>query len=38
VPSVRVNLHKELAPALDAAIKNTDGPNLLSVTVDRGRF
>jgi benzoylformate decarboxylase len=38
VPSVRINKHEELAPALDAAIKNTDGPNLLSVTVDRGKF
>lgn len=38
VPSVRVTKHEELAPALNAAIKNTTGPNLLCVTVDRGRF
>ena len=38
VSSVRINKHEELAPALEAAIKNTEGPNLLSVTVDRGKF
>ena len=38
VSSVRINQHEELAPALEAAIKNTEGPNLLSVSVDRGKF
>ena len=38
VSSVRINKHEELAPSLEAAIKNTEGPNLLSVTVDRGKF
>ena len=38
VPAVRVNDHAELVPALEAALKNSKGPNLISVTVDRGRF
>ena len=38
MPSVRVNEHDELVPALEAAFANRVGPNLISVTVDRGRF
>ena len=38
VPAVRVNDHAELVPALEAALQNSKGPNLISVTVDRGRF
>jgi len=38
MPSVRVNEHDELVPALEAAFANRAGPNLISVTVDRGRF
>jgi hypothetical protein len=38
MPSTRVNAHDELVPALEAALANRSGPNLLSVTVDRGRF
>ena len=38
VPSVRVVDHSELVPALEDALNNTSGPNLISVTVDSGRF
>ena len=38
VPSTRVSSHDELVPALEAALANRAGPNLLSVSVDRGRF
>ena len=38
VPSVRVEGHNELVPALEDALNNTSGPNLISVTVDSGRF
>lgn len=38
VPSVRVVDHSELVPALENALNNTSGPNLISVTVDSGRF
>ena len=38
VPATRVTSHGELVPALEAAYGNTSGPNLISVTVDRGRF
>ena len=38
VPSVRVVGHNELVPALEDALNNTSGPNLISVTVDSGRF
>jgi len=38
VPAERVSHHAELEPALEAALKNTEGPNLICVTVDRGRF
>jgi len=38
VPAERVAHHAELAPALEVALKNTEGPNLICVTVDSGRF
>jgi len=38
VPSVRVVGHDELVPALEQALRNTGGPNLISVTVDSGKF
>ena len=38
VPSVRVVGHDELVPALEQALRNTEGPNLISVTVDSGKF
>ena len=38
VPAERVARHAELVPALEAALKNTDGPNLICVSVDSGRF
>ena len=38
VPSVRVVDHSELVPALEDALNNTSGPNLISVTVDAGKF
>ena len=38
VPAVRVDVHDGLVPALEAALENTEGPNLISVTVDSGRF
>jgi benzoylformate decarboxylase len=37
VPSTRVSSHDELVPALEAALANRAGPNLLCVSVDRGR-
>ena len=38
VPAVRVTDYEELVPALEEALHHTGGPNLISVTVDRGRF
>tara|TARA_B100000686_G_scaffold344912_1_gene428453 strand:- start:171 stop:1736 length:1566 start_codon:yes stop_codon:yes gene_type:complete len=38
VPSVRVTDHDELVPALEKALLNINGPNLISVTVDSGKF
>lgn len=38
VPAVRVTDHEELVPALEEALHHTGGPNLISVTVDSGRF
>ena len=38
VPAERVAHHTELIPALERALKNTDGPNLICVNVDKGRF
>ena len=38
VPSTRVSRHEELVPALEVSFAKKDGPNLLSVTVDRGKF
>ena len=38
VPAVRVTDHEELVPALEEALHHIGGPNLISVTVDRGRF
>jgi len=38
VPAVRVTDHEELVPALEEALRQTGGPNLISVTVARGRF
>jgi benzoylformate decarboxylase len=38
VPSTRVSSHDELVPALEAALANRAGPNLLCVSVDRGQF
>jgi benzoylformate decarboxylase len=38
VPAVRVTEHDELVPALEDALHNKGGPNLISVTVDHGRF
>ena len=38
VPAVRVTDHGELVPALEEALHHTGGPNLISVTVDSGRF
>ena len=38
IRSADVTDHAELVPALEAALRNSKGPNLISVTVDRGRF
>ena len=38
VPAVGVMEHEELVPALEAALRNTGGPNLINVVVDPGRF
>ena len=38
VPAVRVTDYEELVPALEEALHHTGGPNLISVTVDSGRF
>jgi benzoylformate decarboxylase len=38
VLAVRVTDHEELVPALEEALHHTGGPNLISVTVDSGRF
>ena len=38
VPAVRVESHDNFVPALKMAIENSKGPNLISVTVDKGRF
>ena len=38
LPSTRVTNHNELVPALQEALDNRAGPNLISVSVDKGRF
>ena len=38
VPAQRVTRHAELVPALVAALQNSNGPNLICVAVDSGRF
>jgi benzoylformate decarboxylase len=38
LPSTRVSAHDELVPALQEALSNRAGPNLISVSVDKGKF